>query len=187
METPGQVTVCHSQTPSAELKVPPPTESTRRRPSSRDGSSLAEICLCRACLCHEIINKSRGPATAQAVTAEAEVVVSAVGRPGFLRGEMLRKGCTVVDVGAPLTEICLWHSRGALVHYFMIRTEAVTEIPLRFSSFHLLGLGLCHAGACHEIVLTGRVVGLHAGLTTVEDADAPGEPGVSILEPAHIA
>jgi methylenetetrahydrofolate dehydrogenase (NADP+) / methenyltetrahydrofolate cyclohydrolase len=39
----------------------------------------------------------------RALTSEADVVVVGVGRPGFLRGDMIRRGATVVDAGINVT------------------------------------------------------------------------------------
>ena len=44
-------------------------------------------------LCH-----SKTPSIAE-ITREADIVVAAVGRPQFVRGEMLRRGAAVIDVG----------------------------------------------------------------------------------------
>ena len=39
-----------------------------------------------------------------AVTRESEVVVAATGAPGLIKGEMLRPGCTVIDVGTTVVD-----------------------------------------------------------------------------------
>ena len=38
-----------------------------------------------------------------AITREASIVVAAVGRPGFVKGDMLAQGATVIDAGINMT------------------------------------------------------------------------------------
>ena len=50
-----------------------------------------------------------------AVTREADILVAAVGRPGFIRADMVKPGATVIDVGINRLPPDADHPRGKLV------------------------------------------------------------------------
>ncbi|WP_164102348.1 bifunctional methylenetetrahydrofolate dehydrogenase/methenyltetrahydrofolate cyclohydrolase FolD [Candidatus Laterigemmans baculatus] len=61
--------------------------------AARDGTCGPEACNATVTLAH-----SRSENLAEIVRS-ADIVVAAVGRPQMIRGEMLKPGCTVIDVG----------------------------------------------------------------------------------------
>ena len=54
----------------------------------------------------------RAPAISQAVVRRADIVVAAVGRPEMVRGDWLKPGATVIDVGIRSIQSSLTASAG---------------------------------------------------------------------------